>query len=83
MSPFLLLLKYKKKRSTLYNRGTFDYLHRQTPFPLLAAIVWVTGKWKKENVPAFGVLANRERSPCVTTALFGIWGVSLFREADN
>lgn len=52
-------------------------------FPLLAAIVWVTGKGKKENVPAFGVLSNRERSTRVTTALFGIWGVLLSRKADN
>lgn len=38
---------------------------------------------EERNVPAFGVLSKREWSPCVTTALFGIWGVLLSRKADN
>lgn len=82
----LLYCCYSTKKKVIHQRTIWLPMQPSvclTPFPLLVAIVWVTGKWKKENVPAFGVFSNRERSPCVTTALFGIWGVLLSRKADN
>lgn len=88
--PLPLMIKVGKRKYSSHNRRRSDYIRTQAlvsrpPLSLLAAIVWVTGKWKKEIVPRplVSFQSGGGASPSVTTALFGIWGVSLWREADN